>query len=375
MANKYATINFLCKGNGFECFWKEYLNKGDKKIKYILGLGFDPRTLHCFKLIDKYVETNTIDYKIIEYDDPFSSINKLENLLQKNKKLLKEIVINRNFTSTTIHMLPNNENDLSVDASKSISQSDLDQYTDIILDVSAMPIGVYFPIVRNILDWIKKRKITSPTGHIINFHLVVSENSNFDKRIKEIRTNDKVTYMYKFASKLHLESAKTLRKVWIPLLGENQKTQLAKIYAEIEPKEICPIFPMPSYDPYRSKNLLIDYRELLFDTFVIEPRNYIYTNENNPFETCKKIYDTAHSYYDSFKPLKGCQIIISPLSSKLLCIGALLATYELYTEGSNAGIIHVETQTYDVDEEIDTEKILKTSIPYSMWLAGDCYDD
>ena len=375
LPNSYASINFLCKGNDFESFWKEYLNTGNKNIKYILGLGFDPRTLHCLRLFHKYIKTNQIDYKIIKYDDQFTTIDKLNNLLKKNELSLKQMLNEKAYTSTTIHMMTNNENNISVEASKSISKQDLDNYTDIILDVSAMPIAVYFPIVRNILDWIKKGIIHSPTNCTINFHLVVSENPNFDKRIIELRTSDKITYMYKFSRQLQLESKKMLRKVWIPLLGENQKLQLEKINDELDIKEICPIFPMPSYDPYRSKNLLVANRELLFDTLVIDPRNYIYSNENNPFETCKKIYDTAHSYYDSFAPLQGCHIIISPLSSKLLCIGSLLATYELHAEGSNVGIVHIANQTYNVQGEINADEIIETSVPYSMWLTGECYDD
>ena len=375
MSNKYSTINFLCKGNEFESFWKEYLEKEDKKIKYIMGVGFDPRTLHCFKIIHSNLSKNSIDYRIIEYDDQFSDKEKLSNKLQENKKELEKIIVKEKWNSKKIHMITNEENDLSVEASHCVSQKELDQYTDIILDVSAMPNGVYFPIARNILDWIRKEKITTPTKTKINFHLVVSENSDFDKKIKEMRTSDKVTYMHKFGAKLQLETTKKLRKVWIPLLGENQKSQLEKINEEIDPKEICPVFPTPSSDPYRSKKLLLDYRELLFDTLVIEPRNYIYSNEKNPFETCRKIYDTAHSYYDAFEPLKGCQIVISPLSSKLLCIGALLATYELHTEGSEVGIVHVVNQTYDVEGDIEIDKIVEMSTPCTVWLTGECYDE
>lgn len=375
MPNRYSSVNFLCKDKDFEYFWKEYLEKGNKKIKYIMGLGFDPRTLHCFRIIHRNLSKNIIDYNIIEYDDQFTDKEKLNSSLQKNKVLLEKVVHEENWNKKKIHMVTDEEHDLSAESSRCITQSDLDQYTDIILDVSAIPNGVYFPIARNILDWIRTEKIKSPTKSKINFHLVVSENPDFDKRIKEIRTSDKVTYMYKFGAKLQLEAKKTLRKVWIPLLGENQKSQLKKINEEIDPNEICPVFPMPSSDPYRSKKLLIDYRELLFDTLVIEPRNYIYSNENNPFETCRKIYDTAHSYYDSFKPLRGCQVVISPLSSKLLCVGALLATYELHIEGSEVGIVYVVNQTYDVEGEIDIDKIIEMSTPYTIWLTGECYDE
>ena len=363
MSNKYAVNYFLSKGDDFKSFWEDYLKEGDKKIFYIMGINFDPRASQCCEIIHKKLSTNSINYKIIEYDDTFQNNEKLATTLQKNITSLEKIISREKWNSTVIHMITKPDDDLSAEASQSITESELDQHTDIILDVSGMPNGVYFPIARNIFDWINKNKIKSPKNSKINFHIVVSENAEFDKRIKEIRTSDKVTYMHKFGAKLQLESTKNLRKIWIPLLGENQKVQLEKIHEEISAKEVCPIFPMPSSDPYRCKELLVKYRELLVDTLTIDPRNYVYSNELNPFETCRKIYDIAHSYYDSFKPLKGCQVVISPLSSKLLCIGALLATYELHNEGSPVGIVHVVNQTYDIEGVVDVDKIIEKSYP------------
>ena len=46
MTNRYSGVNFLARGADFERFWREYL-KEDRKIKYIMGLGFDPRATSC----------------------------------------------------------------------------------------------------------------------------------------------------------------------------------------------------------------------------------------------------------------------------------------------------------------------------------------
>lgn len=374
MSNQYNLINFLRNGEDFRAFWNNYLDKNDKRIKYIIGINSDPRTLHCFNIIHENISSNTVDYKIIECDDSVDTSEHLRNILQQNKSRLKEVIPDDKWNHTSIDMPTNLEKDLSVQAAKSITTSDLDQYTDIILDITAMSNGVYFPIARNILDWIKKDEIKSSINQKINFHLVVSENSEFDQQIRPIPTTDNAIYMHKFSKRLQQESISTLRKVWIPLLGENQKSQLNQINDEIHPEEICPVFPMPSSDPYRSKKLLVAYRELLCDTLEIEPRNYVYSTENNPFETCKKIYEIARSYYASFEPLRGCNVVISPLSSKLLCVGALLAAYELYSEKRNVGIVYVANKLSDI-KDMNTDTILKKSIPYSMWLAGDCYNE
>ena len=72
-------------------------------------MGFDPRTLHCLRLFHKYIKTNQIDYKIIKYDDQFTTIDKLNNLLKKNELSLKQMLNKKAYTSTIIHMMTNNE--------------------------------------------------------------------------------------------------------------------------------------------------------------------------------------------------------------------------------------------------------------------------
>ena len=121
--------------------------------------------------------------------------------------------------------------------------------------------------------------------------------------------------------------------------------------------------------------MLLEHREFLFDTLDIDVRSFIYANEQNPFETYRQIYETAQHYYHSFSALGGCHVVISPLSSKLLCVGALLAAYDLQSEGSNVGIAHVENQTYDIENVKDLEKEARLALPFTMWLTGECYNE
>ncbi len=237
-----------------------------------------------------------------------------------------------------------------------------------------MPNGVYFPLIKTILDWIQSKEINSD-GKIINLHVVVAEDAKFDTQINTIGINDKVTPMFKFGKNLESIAKKSLRKVWIPVLGENQIDSLNKLNEEIAPKEICPVFPVLSIDPYRAKNLLLAYREFLFDTLDLETGNFVYSNEQNPFETFRRIYETAKHYYEAFDELKGCNIVITPMSSKLLCLGSFLAAYVLLHEKDDVGIAHIENQTYSIDSSIDLDEIKKNSTPFTMWLTGEIYEE
>ena len=180
--------------------------------------------------------------------------------------------------------------------------------------------------------------------------------------------------MYKFSKNLESQAKIGLQKIWLPLLGENKLGQLDKIYQEISPKEVCPIFPSPSIDPYRTQRLLLIYREFLFDTLDIDTRNFIYSNEQNPFETFRQIYKTSMHYYDLFRELGGCNIVISPLSSKLLCLGSFLASYALLDEGLNIGVAHIENKTYTIDSLANFGDVKKNSVPFTLWLTGDVYE-
>ena len=144
------------------------------------------------------------------------------------------------------------------------------------------------------------------------------------------------------------------------------------MYENVKPDEICPVIPSPSRDPRRCDNLLMEYRELLFDRLRVEPHNFIYTCEHNPFETYRQIYRTIRRYEDALKPLHGCKIVISAVSSKLLSIGALLAAYEASKAGYMIGVSHIETHGYSMNTPDGNNQ---SKDLFSLWLAGECYDE
>lgn len=360
---------FLRQGDDFTKFWTTYLQK-NKKILYVMGLGFDPRTLSCFEIIFQNKSNSSLNCMVIEYNDDFPTNELMANSLQTNITDLENLVPRDKWIIKNIDMKSDSDYSMSVDIVTKLKQTDFQNFTDIIVDISAMPNGISFPLLKTILDWIKTNQIKSDQNNI-NLHVVVSENAKFDAQINAIGPIDKVTPMYKFSKNLESVAKKSLSKVWIPVLGENQNNIFNKINEEISPKETCPIFPSPSVDPYRAKNLLLEYREFLIDTLEIDTGNFIYSHEQNPFETFRQIYNTAKYNYEVFSELKGCNVVISPLSSKLLSFGSFLAAYVLLEENSDVGIAHIENQTYSIDGSIDLDKVKQESTLFTMWLTGD----
>ena len=360
---------FLRQGDDFTKFWKKYLEK-KKKILYVMGLGFDPRTLSCFKVMFQNKSDSSLNCMVIKYNDDFPNNKLMANSLQTNTVELENLIPRDKWIVKNIDLDLSSDYSMSVDIVKKIKQTDFQNFTDIVVDISAMPNGISFPLIKTILDWIKVDKIESDQNNI-NLHVVVSENAKFDGQIDVIGPIDKVTFMFKFSKNLENVSKMPLDKVWIPILGERQSNIFNRINEEIYPKEICPVFPSPSVDPYRAKNLLLEYREFLTDVLDLDTRNFIYSNEQNPFETFRQIYNTAKYNYDVFSKLKGCNIVISPLSSKLLSFGSFLAAYVLLEEKCDVGIAHIENQTYRIDGSIDLDKVKQESTLFTMWLTGD----
>jgi hypothetical protein len=254
------------------------------------------------------------------------------------------------------------------------SLEDFSDYTDIVVDVSAMPRGLYFPLIGKVLYLVDSSGCSGTLSKAPNLHVLVSENAQLDSKINDEGIDDEASYMYGFTGALDTESASGSPKVWVPILGEKQAQQLERIYNLVIPDEICPILPMPSVNPRRTDNLLIEYRELLFDRLRVDQRNLIYVDEQNPFEVYRELHRTIRDYNKALSTLGGCQVVISALSSKLLSMGALLAAYEMKNYGSGVGIAHVETKGHHFENSGDMENVLSETTPSTLWLAGDCYE-
>ena len=349
---------FLRKGSDFDKFWREYLRSDLGNVLFVMGLSFDPRSLECLKVF-RTCNPQNIRYVILSYDHDFADSPHMARMLENNKRDLESLIPAGERHEIEIAMMKGGQS-ASVDAAKAL-ESHLEGCSDIVIDVTGMPLGVYFPMVRSILQSIKS------SGAGTNLHITVSENPQLDSKIAEISDSDKPSSMYMFNQSLEKESLRHLPKVWIPVLGKGRKPQLDKISEEVSPKETVPVFPVPSLDPYLARDILLEYHKLLA-TPSLEPRNFVYSDEQNPFETRKKIRRTALYYYKALDTLGGCIVVISPTASKLLCVGCLLAACDLLDDGKRVGIEYAIAQSYRIDEDAASD--WEAGTLFTMWVAG-----
>lgn len=353
-------------------FWRAHLAERERHLAFVLGWGFDPRMCNGVKAVLQAGGKGRRDCVLLDYNEGSQSVSLRHDLLKRTNRtdLDKAIATRGNVAVHPIAML-NDEGRRtgSRQAQNVFYDAKLpDVYTDIVVDVSAMPRALFLSIVYAALKQIDERERAAPTAAPVNLHILVSEDPHFDSKVIEDAPDEHPSPIPGLASDLSLESKSHLPKLWIPLLGEHKLHQLRRVFEEFRPSEVCPVLPSPSRNPRRADALIHEYRELLFDQYRVEPTNFLYADEQNPFEAYRQIRDSMRRYNRSLQPLGGCTTCVSAFSSKLLSLGALLACYEAKQQDELVGILHVEAGGHTIEADTAPSPRL-----FHLWIAGECY--
>jgi hypothetical protein len=365
----------LLKNDDCIPFWKEHFGSSNRNLLYILGKGFDWRmNMGIDSIIESCPELD-ITCLAIEFDEDKSSSSRKymplvnENYdqlkkLVKGKILLKPVELWRTASKRKRRVGDKNVAELFSDFNS------ISGYTDIIIDISSLPRGIYFSLIGKVLSLIDANKIKFESQ---NLFVVTAENAELDKNISESQPDDELSYVFGFLGGSELTSDKK-PTIWLPILGESKQHQIRAAHGKIKPEEICPVLPFPSKNPRRSDNLIIEYHQLLFDELNIEAQNILYVSEQNPFEVYRTLRETILNYDSSLKILNGCDIVISAFSSKLLSIGALLAAFEFKMLNTiKVGVLNVDSQGYNIENHEDLKSLIDKTELFVTWLAGDPY--
>jgi len=210
----------------------------------------------------------------------------------------------------------------------------------------------------------------------VNFQLLVAEDPVLDAQIRSEDPSNDLVLIPGFASALQVESLRDWPLVWFPILGENRASQLEKVMKAAIPDsaEICPVLPHPSRNPRRADQLLVQHKGPLFDTRQTPTANILYVSESNPFEVYRQLFSAMTRYRQSMEVMGGCRLVVTPLSSKLITLGAGLACFEMRPEGIEASyavaIPYAEPTRYVVSSDH-----LRQSRPEisSLLLTGQAY--
>jgi hypothetical protein len=361
-----------------ELRWRDYLfGLGDEvgamiaaadstgRVAFVTGSGFDPRAVHGLStlaglgLLDG---ASVVSVGLAPQDD--SGV--MADLARENGSRLAELGARHRFSTTSLPYPTSGEPRWAgVQASKSMVGALANDFDTVIVDISALPSAMFFPIIAGWLEGEGRRP--EATGSL-NLFALVSENAEFDKHIREEGAGDPGP-IGGFGQRL-LETTSGRVKIWAPVLGEGQSEQLDRIHAFLQPREICPVLPFPSRNPRRGDDLVIEYEKLLFDRAEVDTANFIYASEMHPFDVYRALVRLDERLAKALEPLGGAVVIPSVHSSKTLSLGVLLAAVE-----RKLPVVTCPPASYALDPAYDLSRAAPDSRLACAWLTGKPYSD
>ena len=132
----------------------------------------------------------------------------------------------------------------------------------------------------------------------------------------------------------------------------------------MSPHDTCPILPFPSLRPRLGDELAEHYLTELESTWEVDPRNVIYAAEDDPldlYRTVLRIDDLRRPVFEEFG---GSLLVLSPMGSKVLALGALMAALE-----RNLPVVYLEAIGY----EFTVAPAASEPELVHVWLEGDPY--
>jgi len=344
-------------------FFAGHFSESHRKCLFIGGAGFDPRATQMVRDLEPILKTR-LSCLLIKEERPNPDV-KLINKANETLQVYKDLKINNELLLVNIFA----EDNAVVGGNNTVSRLadyNLSAYSDIVIDFSALSIGISFPLVKYVYD--KVREGSEP----INIHLVVVSNPELDSMIVSA-PNDRVTEVRGFPrrDKLHGEPEKA--RLWLPQLSGGRRETLKLIFEAVQPHDTCPILPFPSDDPKRGDKLVTNFiseleDEWAVDNWAVDARNIVYAAERNPldiYRTILRIDDERKPVFESFG---GSVVILSPLGSKMLAIGALMAALE-----REFPVVYVEALEYNVDWSTTDKVVYDNSKTAHVWLYGEAY--
>ncbi len=376
------------RGTAVNDMWDRFYSDRPVRLLYIGGRGFDPRAQISMRAFVNSISASPA--KVEQADLLLVGMSRYElgddlvTATDENADQLKSVFSNLGDSSElVVDSKPEGEDELSTsNALRNGMSAILDRLpdrTDVVLDVSSMPRVVFLTILTGLLQRLVPGKAGSNQlkANGVNLQVLVAEDAQLDSAIRPENPSAELVTIPGFSTALHAESMRDWPMVWFPVLGGNRRGQLEVVLNAAIPEgaEICPVVPHPSLSLRRAEHLLIENREVLFDRLRVPFSNVLYVSEANPFEAYRQMLGAMSRYRKSLTILGGCRLAVTPLSSKLVTLGAGLACFETKLHGSDdysVAMPYAEPMRYRV-----SQAALGRANPEiaSLVLTGSAYSD
>ena len=336
-------------------FLDQYFAQGDRKAWLIAGAGFDPRSGAVAARLSR--ATNSLRALFVRERRPNPPRTQFAQAEANTRALLAAIPGQR------VEDVDIFGPDGAVIGGRSVinvlRQCDFGDVTDLVVDISALSAGTGFPLIRYFVEGIERGWLTA------NLHVFVVHDPRLDAEIRSI-ASDAPGYVHGFKGRSTLSNMEEAAKLWLPLLATGRRAALARLYDFVRPDDTCPILPFPASHPRVGDLLAEEYLTEIESAWSVDPRNIVYADEGDPLD----IYRTILTLDDLRKPVfsetGGSMLVLSPLGSKVMALGILMAALEL-----DLPVAHVESINYELEETAASN--VHPSDLMHVWLEGDVY--
>lgn len=332
-----------------------YMEDTGRKVLLVAGAGFDPRSL----VVATKLANHATDLRALLINEirPSPSREQLKRAEENARSLSNAI--------TRSELLPVDifESDGAVVGGRTIisalRRQSFGGVTDVIVDISALSVGTSFPLIRYFVESLGGGQKSA------NLHLFVTHDPQVDARIRSI-PSDTPSYVHGFKGGSTLFDAGSAAKLWLPQLAVGRRGILAKLHDFIEPHDTCPILPFPASDPRLGDMLAEEYLTELESTWLVDTRNLVYADEGDPLDLYRTILTLEDRRRPVFADSGGSMLVLSPLGSKVMALGALMAALE-----RDLPVAYVEPIDYELDSSVP-EGVGEPNLIH-VWLEGEAY--
>lgn len=353
---KWANAVTHC-GDAASSFINHYFRDEGRQVLVICGAGFDPRSVQVTASIN---QTGVSCRGIFIREERTNPHQELLRRAQENQERLTALIPRSDVLAVDIFA-----KDGAVVGAKQLLRrlmplvSKDEGLTDIVLDLSALSIGMSFPLVKCIHE-----EFGTVVG--VNIHLFVAEDVDLDTGIVPDHA-DQAMYIPGFSGGALLDENASCTRLWIPQLVANRQTALRRIHDFVSAEETCPILPFPAKRLRRGDELLEAFVNELTDAWAVHPRNYVYASEREPIDLYRillRLDDARRRVYEAHG---GSLLILSPVGSRVLAMGALLAALE-----RDFPVAYLESIGYDLSPSATPPPNGAWPIVH-VWLSGAAY--
>lgn len=346
----------------FSTFWAERMAEIDATVCVITGIGFDPRCRTALERILSVSPPKRVSVLGLRLRTPYDSIEPVQATNGFAEQNFRAIADSSASVIAVADILLQDENRFPTGGRSALNLvasnlNCLGTFSHVVVDISGLPRSIFYPMISFLCS-------RSEKGLIRNLHVAVSESVELDDKIHLSEFGD-ADYIHTF----RLVGNKKL--VWLPVIASRERDRILKIFNQLKDEclEICPILPFPATPFRKPDEVLIDNNDVLFQELAVTPSNLLLCDETNPFDIYRKIIDLHDYYVDKLSVLVGdVTTVVSPLSTKLLSLGALLAAIDrnLPVSYVEAGLYRLEANAIQLYETMSLE-------PTEIWLTGEPY--